>query len=409
MTTHTQPILPGATIAVLGGGHMGRLTTLAAKALGYRVHVLDSDSDCTSEGVADRSVVARLHDLRAVAEVARDSHVVTTSVEQVPPFSLEAAAYFAPVRPGIEAVTIAQDRHHERRWLEERGVSVGAWRTADTRDALRAAVAELGAPCYVKPRVRRAGDLGPILVTGLDEVESTWFTLRGRPAVVECVLSVDCELSVLVARSPSGEVRAYPPALSCREHARLLWSVVPAPLPAQLATKAMELASYVAAKLCIEGLLAVEMFLLHDGRLVVNELVPGAHATCHATDQACETGQFEQLVRAITGLPLGSTDVVRPGASVPLGAELWNDGRTPRFEDALGAAGVRLHVYGSRNPRVGGAMGHLCATAGTADDAVAAAQLAARRLVPVRRRRERAPTRVLARRPELTPNGESRR
>lgn len=409
MTTHTQPIPPGATIAVLGGGHMGRLTTLAAKALGYRVHVLDADQECTSEGVADRSLVARLHDLRAVAEVARDCDVVTTSVEQVPALSLEAAAYFAPVRPGIEAVTIAQDRGRERRWLEERGVSVGAWRSADTRDELRAAVAELGAPCYVKPRVRRAGDLGPILVTGLDEVESTWFTLRGRPAVVEGVLPVDCELSVLVARSPSGEVRAYPPTLSCREHARLLWSVVPAPLPAQLATKAMELASYVAAKLGIEGLLAVEMFLLHDGRLVVNELVPGAHATCHATDQACETGQFEQLVRTITGLPLGSTDVVRPGASVPLGAELWNEGRTPRFEDALGAAGVRLHIYGSRNPRVGGAMGHLCATADTADDAVAAAQLAARRLVPVRRRRERAPTRVIVRRPELTPNGEARR
>ena len=182
MHAQREAIPPGSTIAILGGGHMGRLTALAAKALGYRVHVLECDPSTTSEGIADRSVPGRLNDLGAVAAVARDAHVVTTSVEQIPVFSLEAAAMFAPVRPGIDAIGIAQERELERRWLEERGVRVGPWRAADTRDDVIAAVTELAAPCYLKPRIRRDGDLGPILVSAPAEVAAAWIALRGRRA-----------------------------------------------------------------------------------------------------------------------------------------------------------------------------------------------------------------------------------
>lgn len=395
MTAIPAPLLPGATLAILGGGHMGRLTALAAKALGYRVHVLEGDPSCTSEGVADLSVVARLNDLRAVADVTRGCHVVTTSVEQVPVTSLEAASVFAPVRPWANAIAIAQERGRERRWLEERGVQVGPWRAADTRDELAAAVRELGGPCYVKPRLRRDGDLGPLLVTGPAEVGAAWVALRGRPAVVERVLPIDLELSVLVARSAQGDVRAYPPALSFREHTRLLCSAVPGPLPDQLTQKAQELASYIAARLGIQGLLAVEMFLLHDGRLVVNELVPCAHATYHATEGACATSQFEQLVRAITGLPLGATDVVRPGASVTMLGELWQGGKAPGFDEALRMPGVRIHLYAARDARVGRAMGHLSAAGDTPDDAIDNALTAAERLLPGRTRREIARRRLL--------------
>ena len=398
MNAQREAIPPGSTIAILGGGHMGRLTALAAKALGYRVHVLESDASTTSEGVADRSVPGRLNDLRAVAEVARDAHVVTTSIEQIPVLSLEAASTFAPVRPGIEAIGIAQEREHERRWLEERGVRVGAWRAADTRDEVFAAVTEFAAPCYLKPRIRRDGDLGPILVSAPGEVAAAWIALRGRPCVVERVLPVDLELSVLVARAPRGEIRAYPPALSFREHTKLLCSAVPGPVPEQLAQKAEALACYVAAKLEIEGLLAVEMFLLKDGRLVVNELVPCAHATFHATEGACATSQFEQLVRAITGLPLGATDVVRPGASVTVPGELWQNAKAPDFADALGIPGVRLHLYAAREPRVGRVMGHLSASGATPDEAIGTALLAADRLIPGRARRSIARRRKVMRR-----------
>lgn len=387
-------IEPGATIAILGGGHMGRLTALAAKALGYRVHVLEGDRNCTSEDIADRSIVGRLTDMRAVVDAAKDAQLVTTSVEELPLVSLEAAAVFAPVRPGINAIAVAQERERERRWLEDRGFQGGPWRPADTRDEMLAAVNDLGGPCYIKPRVRRGGDLGPILVSGPSEVGAAWVTLRGRPAVVERVLPVELELSVLVARSPQGETRTYPPALSLRENARLLCSAIPGPVPEPLARKASELASHVATKLGVEGLLAVELFLLADGRLVVNELVPCAHATYHATEGACATSQFEQLVRAITGLPLGSTDVVRPAASVAMTGELWHGGKTPRFDEALRVPGVRVHLYSARDPQVGRLMGHLTAGGDTPDDAIGAALAAADRLIPDRTRKA-----ILRRRP----------
>lgn len=383
MTSKRPSIIqPGATIAILGGGHMGRLTALAAKALGYRVHMLDADPSCTSEGVADRSIQGRLTDLPAIAELVRDAEVVTTSVEEVPLLSLETAAISAPVRPWINAIGIAQERERERRWLEDRGVQVAPWRAADSRDDLLAAVTDLGGPCYVKPRVRRVGDMGPLLVSGPADVNAAWMAMRGRPSVVERVLAVELELSVLVARSPNGDVRTYPPALGLRDHTRLLCSAVPGPLPERLSRKAAELASYVTAKLGVEGLLAVEMFLLEDGRLVVNELVPCAHATFHATEGACATSQFEQLVRAITGLPLGSTEVVRPTASIAIPGELWQGGRTPRFEEALRVPGVRLHLYASREAQPGRVAGHLHASGDTPDDAITAALVAARRLLP---------------------------
>ena len=388
MKTATKSILPGATIAVLGGGHMGRLTTMAAKALGYRVHVLDGDPACTSEGIADRSIIAKLNDPRAIADVVRDCDVVTTSLEQVPATSLASASVFALVRPGPEAIAIAQERERERRWLEDRGVEVGPWRAVDTREDLSAAVTELGGPCYVKPRLRREGDVGPILVTSVAESSAAWVALRGRPAVVEQVLPIDLELSVLVARSPQGEIKSYPPAVSFREHTRLLCSVVPGPLPQQLAHKARELASFLAAKLGIEGLLAVEMFLLEDGRLIVNELVPCAHATFQATEGACATSQFEQLIRAITNMALGDTNVVRPGASVAIPSEMWRAGKPPRFDEALRMHGVRLHLYATRNPSVGRVIGHLSASGNTSDEAIDNALQAAERLVSGPTRRE---------------------
>jgi 5-(carboxyamino)imidazole ribonucleotide synthase len=389
------PIPPGSTIGVLGGGPMGRMTALAGRALGYRVHVLDADPACTAEDVADRSVRAPLSDMRAVNEVARGCQVITTSVEQVPVFTLEAVARFAPVRPGAGAVAIAQDRARERTWLEERGAQVGPWRAADTRDALLAAVAELGGACYVKPRLRRAEDAGPILVTGAGEASAAWIAVRGRPCVVERALPIELELSVLVARSPSGASRTYPAAVSEREHARLLWSVVPGALPAPLATKAERLASFIAARLGLEGLLTVEMFLLRDGRLVVNELVPCPHRTFHATEQACATNQFEQLVRAITGLPLGATQTLQPGASAGVPGELWHGGKVPRFAEALRMPGVRLQLYGTPAPIIGRTMGHLSAVGATPDEAVQTVLRAAAHLPADRTRRAIARRRLL--------------
>ena len=390
----TTPLLPGATIGILGGGHMGRMTAIAARELGFRVHVLESDPACTAHGIADRSVDATLADASAVREVVRGCDVITTSVEQVPVASLEIAARTAPLRPGLDVVAIAQDRARERQWLERRGVCVGPWRAADSRDDVARAVRELGGPCYVKPRVRRADDMGPMLLATPAEATTAWVALRGRPSVVERVLPVSHELSVLVARSPDGATAAYPAALSGRDHAALLWSVLPGPVPAQLARKAETLACYLAARLRLEGLLTVELFLLRDGRLAVNELVPCPHGTFHATEIAGVTSQFEQLVRAVAGLPLGATEAVRPSATTVVAGDLWHGGRTPLFDDALRVPGVRLQLYGTPRPAIGRPMGHLSASGPTPEDALGTVLRAAAQLPPDRTRRSVARRRL---------------
>lgn len=257
----------------------------------------------------------------------------------------------------------------------------------------------LGGACYVKPRVRRTGDRGPILVTTPAEAAAAWLALRGRPCVVERRLPVDLELSVLVARSPRGAVQAFPVALSRREHARLLWSVMPGPVPPQLARKAQQLASYVASRIALEGVMAVELFLLRDSRLVVNELVPAPHRTFHATETACATSQCEQLVRAITGLPLGTTQPLRAGASVDVGGEAWHGTRPPQFDEALRVPGVRLQLYATAPSGTGRTIGHLTAAGSTVEEAVGTVLQAAAQLPADRTRRSLA--RRAVRRPAL--------
>jgi 5-(carboxyamino)imidazole ribonucleotide synthase len=211
--------------------------------------------------------------------------------------------------------------------------------------------------------------------------------LRARGCVVEEVLPIDLELSVLVGRTPLGAMVSYPTALSYREHTAHLWSVLPADIAPQLDAKAQGLATFIASRLALEGLLAVEMFLLRDGQLVVNELVPCPHHTYLGAELACATGQHEQLVRAVCGLPLGSTRVVQPTAVVGVPGELWHGGKVPAFDEALRLPGVRLHIVDRREPRIGTAVGYLCATADSAEDAVGRALLARAELIPDRTRR----------------------
>jgi 5-(carboxyamino)imidazole ribonucleotide synthase len=194
--------------------------------------------------------------------------------------------------------------------------------------------------------------------------------------VVEQALSLDAELSVLVARSARGEIAVYPPALNQHEAGVLAWSLLPAPLPAPLLDQAVEIARGIAVALAIEGLLAVELFVVSDGRLLVNELAPRPHNTFHATEVACATSQFEQGIRAILGLPLGSVELVRPAALGNLLGDLWASGDPPPFARALAIPGVRLHLYEKRAARPGRKMGHLLASAATATEALHRVQTA---------------------------------
>ena len=215
------------------------------------------------------------------------------------------------------------------------------------------------------------------------DVVRAWNSLGGRASVAERALDLEAELSVMVARRPSGEVRVYPAALNHHERQILAWSVLPAPLPASVLDRAEEIARGIAEQFRLEGILAVELFLLRDGSLFVNELAPRPHNSYHESEVACSTSQFEQIVRAVCDLPLGDPRVLRPGAIVNLFGELWENG-PPKFELALAQPGVRVHLYGKRGARAGRKMGHLSATGITPEDALARVRAAAAALgVPV--------------------------
>ena len=360
---------PGATIGIFGGGQLGRMTGMAARALGYRLHVVDPDPSCAACAVADEHLTAGFDDTLAAAELGRSSDVVTLEIEKVAPASLRAAALYAPVRPGVRVLEVVQDRARQKEWLVAHGFPVGPFRTAHSATDLADAVAALGA-VFAKSCTGGYDGRGQAELSSPGDAAAAWAALGGAPCVAEQALELEAELSVMVARRPSGETAVFPPALNHHERRILAWSVIPGALPPAVAAAAVELGRAIATSLGIEGVLAVEMFLLRDGRLLVNELAPRPHNSFHATERACVTSQFEQHVRAVCDLPLGATDVVRPAAIVNLLGDLW-DGGGPPFEAALRLPGVRLHLYGKRGARPGRKMGHLSAIGDTPDEAVA--------------------------------------
>lgn len=365
-----NPILPGATLGILGGGQLGRMMAMSARSLGYHVDTLDPDPSCAARFVVDRCITAAFDDAQAAEVLARGCQVVTLEIEKIGLQSLDAAAKYAPVRPGRAVLERIQDRGVQKTWLEQSGFPLGPWKMASSDAELKAAVAALGGHCFVKTRTGGYDGGGQAHLRSADEAGGVYAKLGGVPVVVEQALELEAELSVLVARAPSGDVAVYPPALNHHEQRILAWSVLPAPVPERLRHEATELACEVAKKMGVEGLLVVEMFRTRDGKLLVNELAPRPHNSFHATEVGCLTSQFEQAVRAVCDLPLGSTEVVRPAAIVNLLGDLWVGGQSPRFDRALQIPGVRLHLYGKREARPRRKMGHLSATGMTPEEAV---------------------------------------
>jgi len=374
-----KPVIrPGATIGVLGGGQLGRMLALAARSFGYHVKVLDPEPKCPAEPVVDRVITARFDDVEAAAELARESDVITIEIERVSRAALAEAARYCPTRPSAEVLALAQDRRVEKAWLNDHGFQTAPYRVATSVEELAEAATFFG-ECVAKTATEGYDGRGQARLTGAAHATAAWQSLGGKPCVVEAWLALDLELSVIVARNPSGEVRTYPPALNHHLNQILDWSVLPGPIKPDLAHRAEKVARQIAETLQLEGLLAIEFFALPDGRLLVNEMAPRPHNSGHATTEACLTSQFEQLVRACCNLPLGSTEALRPVAIANLLGDLWAKG-DPRFEDALSVEGVTLHLYGKETARPGRKMGHLSATAKTPEEAVARAMEARRRL-----------------------------
>ena len=377
------PILPGSTIGILGGGQLGRMTAMAARSMGYRVQVMDPDPSCPARSVVDACFQGSWDDAKAAASLARGCDVITLEIEQLSLECLDAALQYAPVRPGKALLGIIQDRIAQKKWLKEHGFPLGEYREIFSAGDLEKALQDFGDDCFVKSA--RGGYDGRSQVrvkpdTSVDEKQSAWASLGGMPCVAEKGVALEREISVMVARSPSGEeVACFPSATNHHEDQILVWSVLPSSIPVELEAQAQKIASDIGRQIEVEGLLAVEMFITQDGELLVNELAPRPHNSYHASSRACITSQFEQHVRAVCDLPLGCVDVIRPAAIANLLGDVWLKG-DPKFDRALAVPGVGLDLYEKHTPRKGRKMGHLSAVGDTPDEAVARVLEAASKL-----------------------------
>ncbi len=376
-----QPIFPGATIGIFGGGQLGRMIAMAARSFGYGIRVLDPDPSAAARPLADDSIVADFADVAAAAALARSSDVVTLEIEKVALASLRAAALYAPTRPGANVLDVVQDRGRQKAWLVSQGFPVGHYRLASSAESIGEAVSTLG-DSFAKSCTGGYDGRGQFRLDSPAEARKAWTWLGEQPCIVEKALDLEAEISVLIARRPGGDLVVYPPAFNHHEERVLAWSVIPAPISATLTAQAHEIGRGIAGQLGVEGLLAVELFLTRDGTLLVNELAPRPHNSFHATERACVTSQFEQAVRAVCDMPLGAVDVVRPAAIANLLGDLWKEDGAPNFARALRDSAVRLHLYGKRDARPGRKMGHLSATGATSAEAVERVHAAKAALTP---------------------------
>jgi 5-(carboxyamino)imidazole ribonucleotide synthase len=367
--TRNSPILPGATIGVLGSGQLGRMFAIAARELGYRIQIYSPDNDTPAGHIADFEWTAAYDDLERVREFARGVEVVTFEFENVLSITTDAVAEIVPVRPAGRVLHITQQRLREKTFLHGNGFPVTPFRRVTSLDDMLAAAGELGTPGILKTASFGYDGKGQVKVASTGKAAAAWESLEGAEGIYEAFVDFDKEVSVVAARTLSGEFQAFP--VFENRHADHILDVTfaPAAIPEDLARQAINLARGILEKLDVVGLLTVEMFVTRDGRLLVNELAPRTHNSGHLTIDACATSQFEQQVRAVCGLPLGSTEMQTPAAMANLLGHLWAKGE-PDWPAALEDPLVKLHLYGKATPRAGRKMGHLTATGVTTQEAV---------------------------------------
>ena len=355
-----QPILPGATLGVMGSGQLGRMFAIAARRMGYRVHTFSPDYDTPTGQVADREVTAGYDDENAVRDFARGIDVLTFEFENVPSRTVEWAGAHCPVRPSGHVLHICQHRLRETEFLAGAGVPVAPFGKVESAAQLATAAERLGLPAVLKTAAFGYDGKGQRKLKAGDDLAEAWRPFDGETAVLEAFIPFEREISVIVARGIDGAIATWP--VCENEHANHILDVTlcPARIPAAVAGNACELARTIAVGLGLVGVLTVEMFLLADGRIFVNELAPRPHNSGHFSFDASVTSQFEQQVRAVCGLPLGGTESLRPAAMANLLGDLWSDGE-PNWRAAAEFPQVKLHLYGKTTAKKGRKMGHLTA------------------------------------------------
>ncbi|MBP1966396.1 5-(carboxyamino)imidazole ribonucleotide synthase [Paenibacillus aceris] len=365
-TAGGKVIKPGGTIGVLGGGQLGRMLALAGRNMGYRFVTLDPTEDAPCGQVADEQIQANFDDVEAARKLAALSDVITYEFENVDAHVTSILMNESYVPQGSELLYTTQHRLREKKAIEAAGVPVAPYAEVKSAAELKEAVEKFGTPCVLKTATGGYDGKGQWVIRSIDEVEEAYDTLSRAKTelVLEQFIHFDKELSVIAARSPRGEVKAFPAAENIHVHNILHQSIVPARIPSDVQQEAEKLATRIAEGLGVIGLIAVELFLTKDGQLYVNELAPRPHNSGHYTMEACRTSQFEQHVRAICNLPLGSTELLSPVVMVNLLGEhiepLNGLIDQPGFlEDTNLGVSAKVHLYGKKEAKEKRKMGHI--------------------------------------------------
>lgn len=369
------PLLPGHTIGVLGGGQLGRMLTLEARRMGYRIVSWTDSTHAGPADVADEVITGSFESAEALERFLSESDVATVEFENIPRTLLEAIESRIRLAPSAKAVGICQHREREKGFLSQHGFPGPHYSVVDSAETLAKALVSLpGEEGILKTAEFGYDGKGQLRVRQDGNADAIWSAFDTPRAVLEELVDLAGEISVLVARSHDGQTACYDPAENFHSNHILDVSIIPARHPEALLTEAREIALSIAEALGYEGIMAIEFFIDQRGRLLVNELAPRPHNSGHHTLDACQTSQFEQQLRTACGLPLGGTASNVPSVMWNLLGDIWPDGKEPDWAPILATPGAKLHLYGKNKARPGRKMGHVTFTAATADAALASAE-----------------------------------
>ncbi len=358
----------GSVFGIVGGGQLGRMTAQAAQRLGFQVSIYDPDPHSPAGMIAQATSTGAFDDTEAMAKFASRCDVLSYEFENISADALRMAARHAPLYPHPTVIEICQNRVREKAFLSSFGFPCARYREVSSAQEAISAAEELGCPVVLKTADFGYDGKGQSLIESPQAVVHAWDLLNAPRGVLEVWVPFEKEISVICSRGRDGKMAVFCPVENRHRHHILDVTIAPASLEPKVAAQALDLAKAIAERLGVVGLLAVEMFLMPDDSLLVNELAPRPHNSGHHTIESCITNQFEQFVRAVCGLPLGSAEMIRPAAMVNLLGDLWSNGE-PNWAAALAFPEVKLHLYGKTTSKPGRKMGHLTALGVNAEEA----------------------------------------
>ena len=367
-------ILPDSILGVLGGGQLGRMFTVAARSMGYRVWVLDPDPCSPAGAIADRHLLAGYRDTAALTDRGEHCAAITTEFENVPAQTLQCLEHLVPVRPASGAVAIARDRILEKSFIREQGLATAPFVAIRKEDDLADACQQIEMPALLKTAQLGYDGKGQLTISNQDEARQGFQRLGATPCVLEERVQLALELSVILARGVSGETAVFPIGENRHVNGILDTTCVPARIATEIAQQAEHMARQLADAMHYCGVLAVEFFLTTGGTLLINEMAPRPHNSGHYSLDACVNSQFEQQVRTLCGLPPGSTGLLSPAVMVNILGDWWQKGAPPPWEQLFKHPHTKLHLYGKQQARAGRKMGHYNCLATNLDEAILQAE-----------------------------------